>query len=389
MIKWLITRQDEGMRINHAIELWRSYENMGKNPFEEEGYISSESLMEQKDLVSGSTLEDLRDEWIGACLKYDENNAERILAQAFALYPTEMVCLNVVLRGISEVGTLWYEGKVTVQQEHFISNLVVRRLNALIAGTPPPSRHEKIIVACPPGEEHVIAPLICTLFLRRHGWGVVYLGANVPHEHLDQAVKKAKVNLVILCANRLETAATLLDLVQAFDHTSALIAFGGSIFSRLPKLILRIPGIYLGNNLAEVVAMVDKALSSPLGQLHDSSISDEYQQAIMSFNEHQTAIQSQVWLILRSKGMTADILRQANVSISKNIIAALIFGDINYLRMEIDWARVLIQNQQLSSSLLPEYLGIFAMAIKNIIGEEGHLIFNMLKDTEQDLIDRR
>jgi hypothetical protein len=109
----------------------------------------------------------------------------------------------------------------------------------------------------------------------------------------------------------------------------------------------------------------------------------------MSFNEHQTAIQSQVWLILRSKGMTADILRQANVSISKNIIAALIFGDINYLRMEIDWARVLIQNQQLSSSLLPECLGIFAMAIKNIIGEEGHLIFNMLKDTEQDLIDRR
>ena len=32
MIKWLIERQNEGLRINHAVELWRSFEEAGQEP---------------------------------------------------------------------------------------------------------------------------------------------------------------------------------------------------------------------------------------------------------------------------------------------------------------------------------------------------------------------
>ena len=35
MIKWLMERQDEGMRINRAIDLWRDIEAGGKDPLDD------------------------------------------------------------------------------------------------------------------------------------------------------------------------------------------------------------------------------------------------------------------------------------------------------------------------------------------------------------------
>ena len=34
MIKWLIERQNEGLRINRAVQLWQSFEEQGKDPLE-------------------------------------------------------------------------------------------------------------------------------------------------------------------------------------------------------------------------------------------------------------------------------------------------------------------------------------------------------------------
>ena len=56
-----------------------------------------------------------------------------------------LVCLEILQRGLSVIGSGWYEGKVSVQQEHFSSALAMRRLQAMIAANPPPSRPGRII----------------------------------------------------------------------------------------------------------------------------------------------------------------------------------------------------------------------------------------------------
>lgn len=72
--------------------------------------------------------------------RFNERTAEQILAQAFALFPSEVVCLEILQRGVREIGEGWYAGKISVQQEHFASALVTRKLESLLNATPPPLR---------------------------------------------------------------------------------------------------------------------------------------------------------------------------------------------------------------------------------------------------------
>ena len=149
MIKWLIERQDEGLRINRAVQLWQSFEEQGQDPLQMMPSAGSVQPGTRGELLSGVTLDEVREQWVAACLAFDEVRAENLLAQAFARYPLETVCLEVLRKGLSDIGNLWYTGESSVQQEHFASALAIRRLNALLAAAPNPSRQGKILTACP------------------------------------------------------------------------------------------------------------------------------------------------------------------------------------------------------------------------------------------------
>ncbi len=91
-------------------------------------------------IIEGETVAELRQLWIDACLQFDELRAKQTLAQAFALFPTQLVCFELLQKGLVEVGAGWYEGRISVQQEHFASALAMRRLNTLVSAAPAPTR---------------------------------------------------------------------------------------------------------------------------------------------------------------------------------------------------------------------------------------------------------
>ena len=136
------------------------------------------------------TLSNLSEQWIKACIDFDQLLADQILAQAFALFPTETVCTKLIQSGLAQIGEGWFHGTITVQQEHFASTIAIRRLETMLASTPPATRSGRIMIGNPPAEEHTFAPLMLSLLLRRHGWDVVYLGANIPLTSLDVTNQK-------------------------------------------------------------------------------------------------------------------------------------------------------------------------------------------------------
>ncbi|MEZ4640099.1 MAG: MerR family transcriptional regulator [Caldilineaceae bacterium] len=210
---WLIARQDEGMNISQAAKLWKTLEEEGRLPTAAESPITqsrSSDRMMTFDNGGGGIMEDLRRRWVDACASFSEREAETILAQAFALYPPETVCVEVLQKGLNQIGMEWYRGKYTTQQEHFASALAMRRLETLLAATPDPTQHGRVVVACPANENHTFSPLLITVLLRRRGWDVVYLGANLPQEELAETVRATRPDLVVLVAQQLSTAATLL-----------------------------------------------------------------------------------------------------------------------------------------------------------------------------------
>jgi methanogenic corrinoid protein MtbC1 len=238
-IKWLMKRQAEGLSISRAVDMWNEQIGSGVDPLA--GSIPTTPVSVSTipaQYAFDTTLDALRTHWIEGCLSFSESTSEQILNQAFSMFPVEVVCIEILQRGISEIGNLWYENRASVQQEHFASSLAMRRLEALLAASPAPTHNQTVLVGCPADEWHTLTPLLLALLLRRRGLNVIYLGANVPAEQFSNTVKNIKANLVVLVAQQLITAATLQQTALTLSSQNIPVAFGGRIFSIHPGLRL-------------------------------------------------------------------------------------------------------------------------------------------------------
>jgi len=378
MIKWLMERQKEGLRIHHAVEMWRNFEQAGQDPLQEIPVLSTPASHGVGIDFGGKVLEEIKQDWVNACITFNEARAENILAQAFARYPMEAVCTEVLRQGLSDIGSMWYEGSSSVQQEHFASALAIRRLNALLAAAPLPSRKTKLLTACPPGEDHIFPLLMITLFLRQRGYDVVYLGANVPLDKFDLTVRTAKPNLVISTAQQLHTAANLSEVAKYMKHMGVPLAYGGLVFNVLPRLRNQISGYFLGEDLEGTVAAVENIL------MHHPEIPviDQvpllYSEATAEFRDKQPSIAAATWDKLRPNGIQEKHLEIANQFLAQDIEAGLKFGDLDLLDYEFDWLADLLQSHEIPVEILPEYLSSYSQAVEENLDERGRPIVDWL-----------
>jgi len=377
-IKWLIARQREGLSIKRAVAFWRQLEAEGQDPLYAATSSAAQATSAPLLRAAGHTLAKLRQDWIDACLAFDEQGAENILTQAFALYPPETVCLELLQRGVAHVGDGWYRGQTTVQQEHFATALAMRRLEALIMAAPAPTRPGRILVACPPQENHTFSPLLLTFLLRRRGWDVLYLGASVPLERMKTTVSTARPRLVILAAQRLHTAATLLAMAQLLQQEGVPLAFGGMVFNVLPALRRRIPGHFLGQSLEDGPAAIEQLMASPRPHPPLEAVPLAYLQALEHYRERQVYIEAHLGQALERTGIDPEHLAIANAEMSRNIIAALTLGDMAFLGVEIEWIKGLLDNHRLPREPLDNYLQAYYEAAQNHLDERGQPIVRCL-----------
>ncbi len=381
MLKWLAARQEEGLSISRAVDLWHSLQQEGKDPLQANSHQLPTAITPQPPLAVGSAVTELRRAWIAACLAFDERTAENILAQASALYPLETVCFELLQKGLTYMGEGWYKGEVTVQQEHFASALAMRRLDALVAATPPPTRPGRILLACPAEEEHTFSPLLITLLLRRHGWDVVYLGADVPLTRLEFTIATARPQLVIVAAQQLHTAASLLEMAHLLDQERVPCAYGGAIFNHLPALRSRIPGHFMGERLDTAPQVVEQFLMSPrLGWPPPAAVrpTEAYQQALTHYREHQALIEANVWQLMKDEAIPHSRLANANIKFARNIIASLKLGDIEFMGTSITWVEGLFLNHQMPTAQFYRYLNAYRLSVQAHLDERGKVVRDWL-----------
>jgi DNA-binding transcriptional MerR regulator len=379
IIKWLVARQHEGLTIKRAVQLWRQIEAEGRDPLQPATPILSPAPAVPTSGSRGETITHLRQEWMASCLLYDETRAEQALAQAFALYPPETVAVELLQRAVAEVGEGWYRGHVTVQQEHFCSALVVRRLEALVLSTPSPIHTGRILAACPPEEYHVISLLLLTFLLRRRGWGVVYLGANVPAEQLESTVAARRPQMVIVAAQQLHTAATLLEIDQVLQREGVILAYGGLIFNLLPQLRERITGHFLGERLDLAPQVAEALMAAPPLLQGVERVPERYLQARAGFEEQRGNIEAHLTQDLADMGLTSDYLSMANRELALNISAALTLGNMDFLGKDIEWVKGLIRNYQMPSEVLHGYLVAYHRRAREVLDERGALVVAWLE----------
>jgi len=388
-IKWLMARQAEGLSISRAVDLWNENLASGRDPLPglaPSTFISSQTTPAIYNSRE-TTLDAMRSDWVAACTNFSETTAEQILNQAFSMFPVEAVCVEVLQKGMSEIGTLWYENQASVQQEHFASGLAMRRLDALLSATPAPTQNKIVVVGCPPDEWHTFTPLLLSLLLRRHGIHVIYLGANVPAEQFAHTVQDIKADLIILVAQQLISAASLQQTALTLASKNIPVAFGGRIFNLHPHLSETIAGRFLGNDLTTAVADIELLLKNKIKQKEPVATSAVYRAAHHAYESKRTQIELTVKQSLEPLSISPENIKTGVHFLGENITAALQLGDMAYVSAEVDWLKALLQLHNNHPEQLVHFMDTYSHAVDNNINGQGKPIFEWFAAEMQKLKD--
>ena len=385
-IKWLMKRQEEGLSISRAVDMWNEQLASGTDPLADLAQTNLvPALAVPVQYRPETTLDSIREYWIRACMEFSETAAEQTLNQAFSMFPVEAVCLEVLQKGMSEIGNRWYLNRASVQQEHFASALAMRRLDALLSASPYPTRTQTVLVGCPPDEWHTFTPLLLSLLLRRRGLNVIYLGANVPTEQFANAVQDSKANLVILVAQQLITAATLQHTAQVLASKKIDVAFGGRIFSIHPELPHYIAGHYLGHQLPAAVEQVELILDHRIKERAPKAASPEYLAAHQAFVSKRGQIELTFRQMLEPLVISPENIRTGIEFLGENITAALQLGDLSHVSTEVDWLKILLRAYEANPQQLIHFMETYSEAVNRNITGQGKPIFAWLANEVQKL----
>jgi len=381
IIKWLASRQGEGLNISRAVELWKQLTADGEDP------LGPAPSPEPPAAVTGATVDALRQAWIEACLSFDEARADQIVVEASAFLDPDTAVTSVLQQGLSQIGDLWYAGKATIQQEHFATESALRRVEALIVASPPSSRRELIMAAGPPGERHGFSLLLATLLLRRRGWNVIHLGADVPLARLGETVAGHRPDMVISAAQQLPTAATLLEMAMLLHREGVTTAYGGWVFNRIPQLRSRIPGHFLGEHLERVPERVEALLGTPLPPPAEP-LTPERLEALTHYREQRPLIEAEIGRFLEGLSMRGEHLAVAMQQLPSYLAAALSLCDLGCMDPCVDWIEGLLANLGLPDNLLPRYLQAYQQAASLHLDDRGEPVLNWLASRLEKVADR-
>ncbi len=386
-IKWLMARQAEGLSISRAVDLWNENLASGRDPLAglAPSTFASPLTTPAIYIPQETTLDSMRANWVAACLNFHETSAEQTLNQAFSMFPVEAVCVEVLQKGMSEIGNRWFENQASVQQEHFASSLAMRRLDALLIASPAPARPQTILVGCPADEWHTFTPLMLALFLRRRGFNVIYLGANVPADRFEETVHAVRANLVILVSQTLASAASLQHTALVLTSKKITVGYGGRIFNLRPDTIKYISGHHLGNDVSASLEEVEHILNGKRKSVQTQSISQEYVAAHQFFTAKRADIELTLRTLVKPLGISSEGFQTGIHFLGDNIAAALQLGDMNHVSDEMAWVKFLLHAHERPDEELFDFMGAYAKAVNKHINGSGQPIFAWLKAETQRL----
>ncbi|MFZ3588619.1 MerR family transcriptional regulator [Bacillus sp. DJP31] len=221
IVKWLIEKVNKGFIISQAIHL---FENGGMHS-ETTGALSEE----------GEKNEDLTDKLLEALLHFDENKANDYLDHAFSIFSVDKVAIDILGTVLVRIGDLWEKGKITSAHEHFASSFLRSRIGNIMHTLPISAFLPKVLAVCGPNEWHELGLLVFTLYLRKKGYEVIYLGGSIIAEDMDIVLSEVKPKYLFLSCTLVQNVPETLLLVDRLekDFPTLEIGLGGHAFSLL------------------------------------------------------------------------------------------------------------------------------------------------------------
>jgi len=249
VLRWLKARVAEGLTISQAIALHK-HRRLDDQPLAAAG---------ERRLENRQGLTAARDALLAALVDFEEVRADRLLEEAFAVYGLEAVTEHLIGPVMMQIGDRWHRGELSTAVEHFASNYLRRKIDAIINAAPRNTTGPLVVLGCAPDDWHELGLLLIYLLLRRRGVRTLYLGQNVPVLQFVEEMERLRPAIVIIAATTVETVRGVGELaaaLQSLPEPRPLFAFGGRAFNVQPALRQEIPGVFLGENARTAVEYV-------------------------------------------------------------------------------------------------------------------------------------
>jgi DNA-binding transcriptional MerR regulator len=259
VLRWVKSRVEVGLTIGRVVKEFRALGRAGLWP-----YAAPAPPLEPR-AESGLPPDAYAQRLYAALVAMDEAQAAEVLREAQAVFDLSTTCLGIIQPCLCEVGEAWYRGAIRIATEHFASQYLRGRLLALFQAYPMRHSAPRVVVGCAPNEHHDIGGLgglILALFLRREGYRVEFLGANLHLEDLAHYARDHRPALICLSANAEASARELrqMEARLAGMRPRPKLGYGGLAFNLNPALRETVPGIFLGEDAGAAAARVRELL---------------------------------------------------------------------------------------------------------------------------------
>jgi MerR family transcriptional regulator, light-induced transcriptional regulator len=220
ILRWLLSKINQGFTISQAVSLLEN----------------SALSMEKAELPKRDRVDEIGDKLLTALLEFNSSKAHELINQAFSLFTIDKTVIDLLGPILIKVGDLWEEGSITTAHEHFASSFIRSRIEGLSNSFPHTSFLPKSIAVCGPGERHELGLLIYTLYLRRKGFEVVFLGTSLAENDLELVVEKVRPKFLFLSCTLDENREATLKLADEIHkiYPDLIIGLGGIAIDSMP-----------------------------------------------------------------------------------------------------------------------------------------------------------
>ena len=204
--------------------------------------------------------DNLLDSLIHAMLDFDEQRFEKVLSSAIVKLGFEEAFIQLIFPFMSRTGVLWATGAVRVVQEHFITNLIRRKIYVAIDSInyKPSVDSKKFVLFLAEGETHDLLLLFTDYILRIRNHTVTYLGSSLPLKELDYIGGSLNPDFMVLYQtiqmDHMPFAEYLQRLSSAFP-SSRILAGGYQISQVATPLPVNCIPVYSATDLLSAVAI--------------------------------------------------------------------------------------------------------------------------------------
>ncbi|MBA3260105.1 MAG: MerR family transcriptional regulator [Gemmatimonadales bacterium] len=206
----------------------------------------------------GGSVGDITAAALRATRRLDAVELQAVLERAAVTLGVPDFLDGVVATALNEIGRGWTERSVSVAQEHLATAVFRRVLGWLLGVYQVNGPAPRLVVATPPGQVHELGALMVAVSAAAEGWGVTYLGPDLPVADLVSAAtqtgaRAVAVSVVYVPDDRALAAA--LQEARANLPSQVPLLLGGAAAPAI-RLEREIAGVMVIDSLADLRALL-------------------------------------------------------------------------------------------------------------------------------------